>query len=89
LFISSGTGNAPFVAMMETTDLRMATTVPALRCNTCSWCRNANISSWSAARERAHVRRVRRKDNRTDMIAQKRIHRRPQHQQRQQERTFQ
>ena len=32
------------------------------RCSTCSWCRNARTSSWSAARERAHVRRVRRTD---------------------------
>jgi hypothetical protein len=31
-----------------------------VRCNTCSWCRNATISSWSTARERKHVRRVRR-----------------------------
>ena len=31
-----------------------------VRCSTCSWCRNARISSWSAARECAHVRRVRR-----------------------------
>jgi hypothetical protein len=27
------------------------------RCSTCSWCRKASISSWSAARDRAHVRR--------------------------------
>ena len=60
-----------------------------VRCSTCSWCRNARISSWSAARERAHVRRVRRSDRSTDIIAQKRIHRRPQHQLPQQERTFQ
>jgi len=41
-----------------------------------------------AARERAHVRRVRKSETSTD-IAQKRIHRRLQHQLTQQERTFQ
>ena len=30
-----------------------------VRCSTRSWCRNARTSSWSAARERGHVRRVR------------------------------
>jgi hypothetical protein len=32
------------------------------RCSTCSWCRKASPSSWSAVRERADVRRVRRRD---------------------------
>jgi hypothetical protein len=59
------------------------------RCSTCSWCRKASTSSWSAARERAHVRRVRRSETSTDIIAQKRIQRWPQHQLPQQERTFQ
>jgi hypothetical protein len=40
-----------------------------VRCSTCSWCRNAKISSWSAARERAHVRRVRRSATSTEIIA--------------------
>ena len=35
------------------------------------------LSSWSAARERAHVRKVRTRDSSTDMIHQKRMHRRP------------
>src|SRR2546426_7272907 len=39
-----------------------------LRCSTCSWCRNAKTSSWSAARERAHVRRVSAKDRSTDIM---------------------
>jgi hypothetical protein len=39
-----------------------------LRCITCSWWRNARTSSWSAARECAHVRRVRRTDSGTDII---------------------
>jgi hypothetical protein len=34
----------------------------------------------SAARDRAHVRRVRRRDRRTDIVVRKRPHRRPQHQ---------
>jgi len=44
-----------------------------VRCNTCSWCRSARISNWSAARERMHVRRVRRTDRSTDIVG-KRIH---------------
>jgi hypothetical protein len=60
-----------------------------VRCRTWSWCRNARTSSWSAARECSHVRRVKREDRSTDIIAQQRIDRRPQHQLPQQERTFQ
>jgi len=60
-----------------------------VRCSTYSWCRNARTSSWSAARARAHVRIVRRKDRSADIIAKERIHRRPQHQLSQQERTLQ
>jgi hypothetical protein len=41
------------------------------------------------ARERAHIRRVRRSVTSTDIIAQERIRRRLQHQPLQQERTFQ
>jgi hypothetical protein len=59
------------------------------RCSTSSWWRRANISSWSAERERTNAPRVRRSEKSTDMIAKKRIHRRPQHQQVQQERTCQ
>jgi hypothetical protein len=57
------------------------------RCSTCSWCRKASTSSWSAARDRAHVRRVRRSETSTDIMTEKRTHRRPQHQLPQQERT--
>jgi hypothetical protein len=32
----------------------------------CSWCRNARTSSWSAIRERADARRIRREDTSTD-----------------------
>jgi hypothetical protein len=39
-------------------------------CNTCSWCRSANTSSGSAARERADVGRVGRNETSTDIIAQ-------------------
>jgi hypothetical protein len=46
------------------------------RCSTCSWCRKASTSSWSAARVRAHVQRVWKSATSTDIIAQKRIHRR-------------
>jgi hypothetical protein len=60
-----------------------------VRCRTCSWCRNARISSWRAARECADVRRVWRTDRNADIIAQKRICGRPQHQRPQRERTFQ
>ena len=59
-----------------------------VRCSTCSWCCKASTSSWSAARERADVRRVRRHETSTDIIAQKRIHRELQHQLPQQEWTF-
>jgi hypothetical protein len=59
-----------------------------VRCSTCSWCCRASTSSWSAAREYAHVRRVRRSEVSTG-IRSKRIHRWPQHQPPQQERTFQ
>ena len=60
-----------------------------VRCSTCSWCRNARISSWRAARECADVRRVWRTDRKADIMAQKRICGRPQHQRPQRERTFQ
>ena len=60
-----------------------------VRCSTCSWCRNASTSSWSATRERTDVRRVMRNETSTDIITQKRIYRWPQHQLLQQERTFQ
>jgi len=46
------------------------------------------ISSWSAARERPHVRRVWRRDSNTGIIAQKPICGRPFHQCPQRERTF-
>jgi hypothetical protein len=59
------------------------------RWRTCSRSRNASTSSCRAARDRAHVRSVRRRVSSTDIIDQKRIHRRPQHQLPQQERTFQ
>jgi hypothetical protein len=59
-----------------------------VRCSTCSWCRKASTSSWSSARDRADVRRVRRNETSTDTMARKRIHRRPQHQVLQQERPF-
>ena len=39
------------------------------RCSTCSWCRKASTSSWRAARDRAHVRRVKRSATSTDIIA--------------------
>jgi hypothetical protein len=58
-------------------------------CSTCNWCRNARTSSWSAVRERTHVRRLRTRHRSTDIIAPKRMHRWPQHQRPQQERTFQ
>jgi len=51
-----------------------------VRCSTCSWCRNARISSWRAARECADVRRVWRTDRNADIIAQKRICGRPEQQ---------
>ncbi len=60
-----------------------------VRCSTCRWCRIASTSSWSAARERAPPRRVRRSESSTDIIAEKRIDDPPQHQPQQQERTFQ
>jgi hypothetical protein len=47
-----------------------------VRCSTCSWRRKASTSSWSAARERADVRKVTRSERRTDIMAEKRIHRR-------------
>jgi hypothetical protein len=50
-----------------------------VRCSTSSWCRNASTSSWSAACERANPRSVRRSEGSTDIIAEKRIHGRPQH----------
>jgi len=40
-----------------------------VRSSTCSWCRNASTSSWSTAREHAHVRRVRRNETSTEIIA--------------------
>ena len=67
---------------------RAATAAAECACSTCSWCRNARISSWSAARERTHVRRLRRRVRSTGIIARKRIHRRPQHQLPPQERTL-
>jgi hypothetical protein len=42
------------------------------RCGTCSWCRQASTSSWSAARDGADVLRVRRSATSTDIIAQQR-----------------
>ena len=59
-----------------------------VRCSTCNWCRKASTSSWSSARERSAVRRVRRNETSTDFMARQRIHRRPQHQLLQQERPF-
>jgi hypothetical protein len=54
----------------------LASRTRRVRCSTCSWCRNASTSSWSAARERAKVRRVRRNESITDILAEKRSHRR-------------
>jgi transposase len=60
-----------------------------VRCSTCSWGRKASISNWSAARERAELRRVRRSESSIEIIAQKAIQHQPHHQLLQQERTFQ
>jgi hypothetical protein len=51
-----------------------------VRCSTCSWCRKASTSSWNSARDRAAVRSVRKNETSTDIMARRRIHRRPQHQ---------
>jgi hypothetical protein len=48
-----------------------------LRYSTANWCRTARISRWSAARERVSVRRLNRSECSTEIIAEKRIHRRP------------
>jgi hypothetical protein len=44
-----------------------------VRCSTCSWCRNASTSSWSAAYDRTDPRRVKRSDRSAEIIAEKRI----------------
>lgn len=59
-----------------------------VRCRTCSWWRSASISSWSAARECAEVRRVWRTARNTDIMVQKRSRARPQLKLQQQERTI-
>jgi hypothetical protein len=60
-----------------------------MHCSSASWCRKAKSSSWSAARERAAVGRVRRNERNTKIMVEKPIQRCPQPQVLQQERTFQ
>ena len=59
-----------------------------VRCSTLNWCRKARISRWSAARDRAKVRRVSRSGRSTEIMADKGIHCGPQLQLPQRERPF-
>jgi hypothetical protein len=45
-----------------------------VRCSTCSWCRNASTSSWSAARDRTVQCKLLSTERSTDIIVEQRNH---------------